>query len=377
MRAAALLSRGDVSAIRAYVRAKFASLPEAGQADIVADAIARAIRARLPDWPEALKTQVADKLIAACIVAERREVYPADVLGACAGMKVQDEVHAERLLGWLSDRTQIERTLDEILLRTEDGLVWRTDPAFMALQIAMREDEAWPAPAAAGSTDAHGGMPSAAVAVHPMRPVRRMRQTARLIAVVVLLVVTALSPALGQALDKSGDPADSRLAASYTNVAEPSPMHAPETAPFAFAPFDDAAVKSYLVGRESVLAEEPYFGAIVESARQHNIDPLLLLAVAGQEQGFVPKTAKQASRIANNPFNVYHSWQEYNTSIHDSSDIAAKLLAKLRAGIPAGEEPFAWLNRTYAEDAGWADGVRALYAKLSGLGRPTEGGGAE
>ncbi|MEK0313929.1 hypothetical protein [Cohnella sp. 56] len=374
MRAAALLSRGDVSAIRAYVRAKFASLPEAGQADIVADAIARAIRARLPDWPEALKTQVADKLIAACIVAERREVYPADVLGACAGMKVQDEVHAERLLRWLSDRTQIERTLDEILLRTEDGLVWRTDPAFMALT-AMRENEAWPATAAAGSTDAHGGMPSAAGAVHAMRPVRRMRQAARLIAVVVLLVVTALSPELGQALDTSGESADSRLTASCTNDADPAPMYALETAPFAFAPFDAAAVKSYLVGRESVLAEEPYFGAIVESARKHNIDPLLLLAVTGQEQGFVPKTAKQASRIANNPFNVYHSWQEYNTSIHDSSDIAAKLLAKLRAGIPAGEEPFAWLNRTYAEDAGWADGVRALYAKLSGLGRPQEGGG--
>ncbi|MDG0812913.1 hypothetical protein [Cohnella rhizosphaerae] len=81
---------------------------------------------------------------------------------------------------------------------------------------------------------------------------------------------------------------------------------------------------------------------------------------------------KKATQIANNPFNVFHSWETYNTNIRDSSGIAAKLLAKLVSGVPDGEEPFAWMNRTYAEDPHWSDGVRAIYGKLVSIGRAKE-----
>ncbi|MBC8079244.1 MAG: glucosaminidase domain-containing protein, partial [Gorillibacterium sp.] len=130
---------------------------------------------------------------------------------------------------------------------------------------------------------------------------------------------------------------------------------------------DTIAVKTYLHRRNSLLADEPYFSAIVESARKHDVHPLLLFAITGQEQGFVPKSHEKAKRIVNNPFNVFHSWEEYNTNIRDSADIAAKLLVKLGKNRPQGKEPFEWFNQTYAEDQSWSNGVRQLFQQLNNL----------
>lgn len=135
--------------------------------------------------------------------------------------------------------------------------------------------------------------------------------------------------------------------------------------------FAAAPVKTYLESRNSLLQDEPYFGAIVQSARKYDVHPLLLLAITGQEQGFVPRDHASAEQIANNPFNVFHSWQDYNTTIGDSADIAAKLLAKLGNSRPEGAEPFEWLNRTYAEDPNWWRGVSQLFAKLTSLSSST------
>ncbi|THF74628.1 hypothetical protein E6C55_24460 [Cohnella fermenti] len=139
-----------------------------------------------------------------------------------------------------------------------------------------------------------------------------------------------------------------------------------------FREFEEEPVLGYLHSRDSLLAEEPYFSAIVASAEEYDVNPLLLLAITGQEQGFVPKSGLHAERIANNPFNVFHSWEEYNTDIRDSSRIAAKLIAKLAGSVPKGEEPIAWMNLSYAEDPAWSTGVRLLFEKLTELSELSE-----
>jgi hypothetical protein len=127
------------------------------------------------------------------------------------------------------------------------------------------------------------------------------------------------------------------------------------------------AVKEYLKSRDSLLADEPYFTAIISQAEAFDLNPLLLFAIAGQEQGFVPRSSKHASKIANNPFNVYHSWQHFNTDISHSAEIAARTIVRRSALLPEGYDPFVWLNMTYAEDPNWARGVRQLFEKLSSL----------
>jgi hypothetical protein len=124
------------------------------------------------------------------------------------------------------------------------------------------------------------------------------------------------------------------------------------------------SIRQWLKRKDSKLAEEPYLSTIVKTAHHYNIHPFLLLAITGQEQGLVPNSNKKASKIANNPFNVYHSWKEYNTDIADSSRIAAKTILTLVKGRPEAEHPLKWINRKYAEDTKWHIGVEAYFKQM-------------
>ncbi|NFR77680.1 hypothetical protein FDE81_16575, partial [Clostridium botulinum] len=123
-------------------------------------------------------------------------------------------------------------------------------------------------------------------------------------------------------------------------------------------------LKKYLYTKNSLLADEPYFSSIISSAEEFDINPLILFAITGQEQGFVPKNNKSAKKIGNNPFNVFHSWEEYNSDIKDSSRIAGRTVFNLLKTMPKGQDPFKWVNNTYAEDINWWKGVKSLFNEL-------------
>lgn len=123
-------------------------------------------------------------------------------------------------------------------------------------------------------------------------------------------------------------------------------------------------LRKYLKKRNSLLADEPYFSTIIKTASKFNIHPLLLFAITGQEQGFVPKDNEKAKKIANNPYNVFHSWKEYNTNIQDSTEIAARTVVNLSKDRPEDADPFQWINRKYAEDKKWWKGVKKIFEHL-------------
>ncbi|MBM7868520.1 hypothetical protein GTO89_16815 [Heliobacterium gestii] len=123
-------------------------------------------------------------------------------------------------------------------------------------------------------------------------------------------------------------------------------------------------LRQWLDQRDSLLAEEPYFSVILQTAKEYDIHPLFLFAITGQEQGFVPRTEKEARRIANNPFNVYRSWRKYNTHIRDAAEIAAVTIVSLSKDRPEGVDPVAWLNKQYSEDKQWHKGVKSLFSAL-------------
>lgn len=123
-------------------------------------------------------------------------------------------------------------------------------------------------------------------------------------------------------------------------------------------------LKKYLNKRNSILIDEPYFSSIIESAKKHNLNPILLFAIAGQEQGFVPRDHPFSKKIANNPFNVYGSWEKYNTNIINSSEIAAGTVKKLLQNRPYQVDPFDCINKRYAEDSNWAKLVKILFEEI-------------
>jgi hypothetical protein len=127
---------------------------------------------------------------------------------------------------------------------------------------------------------------------------------------------------------------------------------------------DYPEVISYLHSRNSAFTEDTYLSVIDSVALEYDVHPLLLLAIIGQEQGFVPRDNPYALKILNNPFNVYMSWTHYNTTLHDSCEVAAGTIRSILETRPAGANPFKWLNRRYAEDPNWWKGVQELYYTL-------------
>lgn len=161
-----------------------------------------------------------------------------------------------------------------------------------------------------------------------------------------------------------------RVQKKYSNFYEASvetekkaiTAHLPEE--FKYRSIDQESLKQYLDSRDSLLCEDPYFSIIINTSKEFNLNPLLLFAIAGQEQSFVPKDSKYALKIANNPYNVFNSWQNYNTDIEDSSKIASRTVINLSKGKPDNIDLFTWINRKYSEDKDWHNGVRSIYDQL-------------
>lgn len=124
-------------------------------------------------------------------------------------------------------------------------------------------------------------------------------------------------------------------------------------------------LREWLNNRNSKLADEPYLTAIINTAYEFDINPILLIAITGQEQGFVPRTHQYSDKIANNPFNVYGSWVDYNTDIYDSARIAAITIVNLSKNRPMEEDPIKWINRKYSEDENWYKGVTKIFNMIS------------
>ncbi|MFC5467590.1 hypothetical protein ACFPPD_02600 [Cohnella suwonensis] len=360
---AALLSPTDVSTIRRYVQTKYAPLPGDRRAEIVADAIRRTLRQRLPDLPEQQKEGLVDRLITTCLLTERREIRPDDVLELCSDLAdTNDDSRMEQLVraltNWAEQHAPGRWNAEQVATRLER----RKGPTMLALAALPSLD--FPVE---GETSLPATKEFAAAVFRFARTATR--RLARPIPAVALAIVLAGGAGLGAAL-LFRTSAETPVAPSRPEAVVPAPIARPDVGMpdfLRYADFDVKSLKKYLNGRDSLLAEEPYFGAIVATAKEHDIHPLFLFAITGQEQGFVPKSSKDAKKIANNPFNVGHSWMEYNTDIRDSAGIASRFLLELAESRPEGRDPFEWFNRTYAEDPQWSDGVRKLFVKLSGL----------
>lgn len=141
-----------------------------------------------------------------------------------------------------------------------------------------------------------------------------------------------------------------------------STLHLPEY--FKYKSINTDALKSFLSTRSSILKDDPYFSSILNVSKKFNINPILLFAITGQEQGFVPEEQVSAVLIANNPYNVFCSWENYNTDITDSSEIACRTIINLSKDRPESVDPLVWVNRKYSADQNWHSGVRILYNEI-------------
>lgn len=364
-----VLSPTDVRNIRSYVQLKYAAMPHDRRAEIVADAVNRIIHRQLPDFENGLKRSVTATLIRTTVLELQRPVRADDIFRVCLSLDrtastIYDPFHSwvERQLRVSCEKPVLERLLDKLpsgeemaekAADEESGSLWAQLRCLLKDEgVAVLEEPAGSFPAEVITLPLPQSQPSQ----RKIKPITYMYGA-------LCICLIAASLLYGWSL---GKPSPYVLQPPVVLKPVP-PIEAPADGlpiELRYQEVDQARLIAFLETKSSILAEQPYFGAILTAAQSFDIHPILLFAITGQEQGFVPKSNKQYKQIANNPFNVFHSWQDFNTNIQESAEIAARTVVNLSKNRPADVDPFTWINRKYAEDPMWSDGVRSIFATM-------------
>jgi len=356
-----VLSPADVSKIRSYVQHKYAAMPQSQRAEIVADAVKRIIYKQLPEFDQALKRQVTEMLIRTTVLEQQRPVRMDDILEACLSLDRSMPAVRESLCDWINsgvgasyNRDVLVALLDELsAMEAVSGDRWRI--------LVQKLEHAQPA-AAKIVLGAAAPAEVIALPVPFSAPIaRRRRMRSFMYAALSVFVLTASLMYGMSLLQKPSAIAQLPRAAEPEAAATIYEPIAGLPIELRYTEIDSELLVAYLHTKSSMLADQPYFGAIVSAAKEFDIHPVLLFAITGQEQGFVPRTHNQAEEIANNPFNVFHSWQDFNTDIYESAQIAARTVTNISKDRPPDADAIVWINATYAEDPNWSKGVRTIF----------------
>jgi putative ABC transport system permease protein len=342
-----VLSNKEIVRLKHYIEHKHQSLDPKLRVAILSDAVHRIIESRLPSFSDELKQQVRHELL-----LKNRDslvIQVDDVLQHCMSLDLSQEELISSLAEWICSKSTLpvqEEAVRDILLR------WSQDSSStVSLQALERE---W-------DLQDQIALEEIAVTSEPMIHYGNTSWPNRRI---TIAVVSFFAVILAILLIKYPVEQESSVPVPLIE-----PIQKPQStlkeiqsvggipSGFKYVAIDTKRLKQYLLERDSMLAEESYLSAIVEASKKYDIHPLLLFAITGQEQGFVPKDHKKAEEIANNPFNVFGSWESYNTTIDVSANIAAKTVVNVMGRRPGSIHPIKWLNLTYAEDPNWWEGV--------------------
>lgn len=346
-----VLSGEEIVRLKQYIDQKHQGLHPQQRASILADAVHRSIEVRLPSFPAMVKKQIRSELL--MNNRESLNIEVDDVLQQCMSLDLNREDLLLPLTAWACSKSSIpiqEEAVRQTLLK------WSQQPmptvGIQALEMDLDLDP----------IDSSSQLELAATCESVVSSQvkgwinRRIYIAGAVFTGVIILLILIIA-------QQSSAPVSDILQPPIIQVAEPLPTGGVPME-LRYVPVDTKRLQKYLRGKNSILAEEPYMSAIIKASKQYNIHPLLLFAITGQEQGFVPKNHKEVEEIANNPFNVFGSWESYNTTIESSAAIAAKTVSNISNRRPIDSHPIQWLNKTYAEDPNWWKGVTWFFNQM-------------
>lgn len=375
-----ILTPTELRNIRAYVQHKFADLPQDKHADIVADAVRKIVYRRLPIFADEVREQLTSRLIRTALVERSGPVSVDDIVEVCLPLSMDDAALFEPFHAWVEQQLQAvfqPETLKEALakLSFEDGKrdkpLWQSMAEYLAPHAQpldpVREGSAVIIPFVSHA-DGASVLAERDITVANVSARAAKRWQRPVLYGAMSIVIAAGMLMYGWYLQRPDSIESKASEVSSVVVTAPTPVITAKNelpASLQYRKIDEDRLTDYLKSKNSILADEKYMEPIIAAAEEFGIDPLLLFAITGQEQGFVPLIHKKAEEIANNPFNVFHSWQEYNTTITQSARIAARTIVNLSKNRPDEIDPFTWINRKYAEDPLWANGVRSIWHSMS------------
>lgn len=418
------VNASSVEALRKYIRVKNPNSSGEELSAVFADALHKIIDTRIYQFEERHRKKIKDDVLRKAVKKKEFSINAAEVFSSCLTLKLHDDSYIDSFTQWINQNQPIQVTaekvdklvtaaeqleaeyindnLDEIVDQFE--ATWAEDTTLSELlledaseagwieqeivtenmtpEIEAIEAEAIENEAAACEAEAQE-MPQRKRLELLVKPSMKLAMSAAI--PVVLITAFAVTSLFGGSKIRALQHQDQ---GRYANIAEEQVdrymslesrvlkkldglkggkqlvlldgLHEE----LKYVKVDENKLKKWLNNKNSLLADEPYFSAIIAASKKYGIHPLLMFAIVGQEQAFVPKTGAAAQKIANNPFNVYGSWEKYNTNIYDSSSLAADTIIKSSRNRPIYMNAIRWINRRYAEDPNWWNGVSALFAQM-------------
>lgn len=388
-----ILGSRDILHLREYIQKKYPAAGIKERAHILANAIHMVIDRHIQEFGEKYRVEIRNGLLKKAVADNNYEINAADVLRFVFTKKIGENL-LNSLTNWINRRqeiqvsretlarllnkiqrpdrnitdSEIELALGSIGLRNGSKRRYLINQIQLAAEKLLSLYKKLTAPLAWHGLTLHIGLSEASTGFRQRMP-RLNHWLPRYQKVFLKILVLSLVGSCivaAQPLKNVKVPSLKQLfmqarPAGASSDCLPANMLPEE---LKYRPVDLLKLRNCLLNRNSVLADEPYFTTIIKTAEEFNINPLLLFAITGQEQSFVPRTEINAGKIANNPFNVHNSWLEYNTSIRDSARIASITIVNLSENRPPSVDPISWINRRYSEDPDWWVGVRRIFEEL-------------
>ncbi len=319
----------DIARLRQYINKKFPYYDTKRQAQILIDSLRRILDKHMVGLPQQHQKSIREKLLKEVLLSKADGLFMYDIYEASAALEV-DEGFSTELCQWVN--------------RYISSPIEATPKIELAIPANLAAE----------------GVPSSLTVIDaaPEKPLRILVEEKKIRILLMAALILFSSAGIYTTQLNRQPPQEIVIEEPVAYIYTHLPPH------FYYKEIDTEKLKAYLNTRNSLLAQEPYFSAILETSREFQLNPLILFAIAGHEQGFVPMEHPSAYEIANNPFNVFNSWQSYNTDITDSSGIAARTIINLLLDRPEEMNPFQWINRKYAEDENWWRGINSIYNRL-------------
>ncbi|WP_051541885.1 hypothetical protein [Clostridium lundense] len=350
-----VISKDDVLKIKKYIEIKFKNSSSKEQASVLSSTINDVIINSLKGIKNELKNELRIDILKNTFLINKNVIYFYDVFLVIISTNFKDKISIEEILQWIN--FSIDKTITEVELKI-----------YLGIDVADITEKALAESVSAESTAIEETSATEIININNPTEKRIQFNNTKLYKIIglsaLIFLITGYSYKkinyFNSTLNKKNIKVESNkeISLEELNTYPGIPEY------FRYREIKKDNLKNFLKEKNSLLMEEPYFSTILKTSKEFNLNPLILFSITGQEQNFVPKSEKNAKKIANNPFNVFHSWYEYNTNISDSSRIAARTVLNLCKDRPPKEDPFKWINKKYAEDKNWWKGVKGIYQKL-------------
>ena len=351
-----ILQSTHVTLFRDYIQKKFPAASPQERSIILADAVYKAISKHIEEFDIEIRDKVKHEVLKQAVMKDNYNINGIDIFYACLSLKDDDDSLKESLVTWLNKKCSysIEKeNLDQLFSEVSNSSnklieydleqnLTSKNKAFLLQQFLDRIQFAY--------TFVKEKIITENLPYHMVFTL-----------LMTFIFITYL--AIGN-MDNIFSEENSSKNVQAEEVTKKQIINSSLPNYLRYRDVDKDSLVRYLSRKNSLLCEEKYISAIIQASFEQDVNPLLLIAIAGQEQAYVPKNQSNALIIANNPFNVYGSWEVYNTDILDSATIAARTVVELSKNRPPSIDPIVWINNKYAEDKRWHVGVKIFFEDI-------------